>query len=150
MGGLVGGTFATFETENEIGTSALLFVGVLAGVIALLRRVPKIKLGDNELDPTPSVAANDVADAAIDAALAGKPASEVAQAARETATLWLQSMTHDQVPRLAARADHFGSGGVRYYDIDDNLIAVRIGPGLPLKYATPDGREPDGGSDIGH
>ena len=52
IGGLGLGTFATFETDNEIGTSALLFVGSIASLIALLGRVPRIKVGENEIDPS--------------------------------------------------------------------------------------------------
>ena len=45
------GGFATFKTDNEIGTSALLLVRVLAGIVAILQRIPKIKMGVNEIDP---------------------------------------------------------------------------------------------------
>lgn len=44
------GIWATFTTDNEIGTGALVVVGGFAGVTALLGRVPRLRVGDLELD----------------------------------------------------------------------------------------------------
>jgi len=86
----VAGGFATFKTDNEIGTSALLAVGMLAGIVALLQRIPKIKLGENEIDPgvvaaVVHKATGEVANAAEAAAREDRPAIEVAKSAREAA-----------------------------------------------------------------
>lgn len=89
MAGLMAGTIATFTTENEIGTGALLFVGVLAGVAAILQRIPRIKMGDTEIDPTQIFAAgvhtgaDAVADATAEAALMNKSPEEIAATARK-------------------------------------------------------------------
>lgn len=46
----VGGV-ATFVTDNEVGTAAAYAAGLFFAVIGITGRVPKIKLGDNEIDP---------------------------------------------------------------------------------------------------
>ena len=73
--GLGAGGLAVFSTDNEVGSSALLLVGLFFAVTALLGRVPKIKIGDNEIDPSEVFAAgaqqgaDHVADAVTQAAL---------------------------------------------------------------------------------
>ncbi|MGH3494203.1 MAG: hypothetical protein ACRDQ1_13375 [Sciscionella sp.] len=51
VAGLGAGGAATFLTDNGSGAVGLLAVGGVAGIIALLRRVPKISLAGDEIDP---------------------------------------------------------------------------------------------------
>jgi hypothetical protein len=46
------GAVAVFKTENEVGSAALITVGVYFIVAVIIRRFPRFKLGDNEIDPT--------------------------------------------------------------------------------------------------
>jgi hypothetical protein len=46
------GAVAVFQTENELGSAALITVGVYFLIALIIRRFPKFKLGDNEIDPT--------------------------------------------------------------------------------------------------
>lgn len=73
------GAVAVFETENEVGSAAMIAVGVYFLIAVIVRRFPKVKLGDNEIDPTARRiarqaerrsmrAVEDAADAAEDAA----------------------------------------------------------------------------------
>lgn len=87
LGGLGAGVIAVFKTDNEIGSTALLAVGLYFAIVAALGRFPKIKLGENEIDPNVLAAAahggaNAAADAAARAAAEDKPSDEVALAAR--------------------------------------------------------------------
>jgi hypothetical protein len=43
LAGLAAGGFAVFKTDNEFGTTGLLLIGALAGITALIQRIPKIK-----------------------------------------------------------------------------------------------------------
>lgn len=88
LGCLIAGVFATFKTDNEFGTTALLLVGVFAGLVALLQRVPRIKWGDNEMDPNELLDnVEDLAETAGDKAqeLANRKASpqEIGRGTRE-------------------------------------------------------------------
>lgn len=62
---------------------------MFAGVAAILQRIPRIKLGDTEIDPTQAFAAgihrgaDAVADATAEAALMNKSPEEIAETARE-------------------------------------------------------------------
>jgi hypothetical protein len=51
VAGLGLGGWAVFKSDNELGTSTLLLVGVLAGIVTALGRIPRIKMGDHEIDP---------------------------------------------------------------------------------------------------
>lgn len=88
VAGLAGGTAATFTTDNGLGTAGLLLIGGVSGLIALLGRVPRIRVGENEIDPSAAYVVgytqgHDVAaEAATEAALEAKSPAEVAQAAR--------------------------------------------------------------------
>lgn len=44
--------YCTLESDNEVGTAAAYVVGLYFSIIAITGRVPKLKMGDNELDPT--------------------------------------------------------------------------------------------------
>lgn len=68
--------YATITTDNELGTVGAFVVGLFFAVVALTGRVPKIKMGENEIDPTGYyvLGARDGAD---------KAADEVAQGALE-------------------------------------------------------------------
>ena len=90
MGGFTAGVFGTFNTDNEIGTSALLLIGGVSSLIALLGRVPRIKVGDNEIDPSVlavayAAGADEVAVEVAEAALEEKTPSEIASVARRAA-----------------------------------------------------------------
>lgn len=61
------GGVATFTTTNGIGTGALVVVGGVAGVTALLGRVPRMRVGDWELD---SELVRGVHDTAVEATVA--------------------------------------------------------------------------------
>lgn len=53
--GMVGagtGVGAVFGTDNELGSTALITAGVYFLVAAIQARFPKLKFGDNEIDPT--------------------------------------------------------------------------------------------------
>ena len=81
--------FATFKTDNELGTAGAFLVGLFFAVVALSGRVPRIKFGDNEIDPGVAYAAgardgaDAVADAAEAAAVDAKSPEEVAVRTRQ-------------------------------------------------------------------
>lgn len=52
LAGAGAGSAAVFRTENEVGSATLLAIGVYFLIAALLRRFPKLKFGDTEIDPT--------------------------------------------------------------------------------------------------
>ena len=86
VGGLGLGGVATFQTDNEVGTAAAFAVGLFFAIVALIGRVPKVKVGDNEIDPATAYreGARDGANAtaaAVDVALdKGAAPEEVATA----------------------------------------------------------------------
>lgn len=92
LAGFVAGGLATFKTSNGIGTGGLLLVGTFFGLIALLGRVPRLKWGENELDPHLLYAAglHDGAERTAEAAQ---------EAAEET----------DDAKQVAARAEEFSN-----------------------------------------
>jgi len=125
MAGFVSGGIATFRTDNEIGTSALLLVGVLAGVITLLQRVPRIKWGDNELDPglwLAAYGADHVADAASKAALEEKDPAEVVKAA-DAARVEIADAAWVEIGALAAMRDR----EARQAALQRRLLLIRAG-----------------------
>ncbi|SDC21939.1 hypothetical protein SAMN05421872_101575 [Nocardioides lianchengensis] len=99
MGGFAAGTLATFKTDNEIGTSALLLIGGISSLIALLGRVPRIKVGENEIDPSEiyqagfatgvGTAVDAAADVAVDAVAKHKSAEEVGRAVRSAGRFFM-------------------------------------------------------------
>jgi hypothetical protein len=159
LGGFVAGVCATFKTDNEVGTSALLLVGVLAGIVAILQRIPKIKMGDNEIDPGPWVArgiaigADAVADAVEEALEESEDPKELARVARDTGAVldsnvarwFLESQTKqaptdmlqwliDKNARKAAKGRH--SWTVRHPECG-HLIWPRLGRGSSRILAPP-------------
>ncbi|MFD7159035.1 hypothetical protein ACFV9C_30870 [Kribbella sp. NPDC059898] len=59
------GAYCTLQTENEVGTAAAYFVGLFFSIVAITSGVPRLKIGDNEIDPTSvAVGALAVAEAA--------------------------------------------------------------------------------------
>jgi hypothetical protein len=52
LGALVFAGYCTLKSDNEVGTAAAYVVGLYFSIIAITGRVPKLKMGDNELDPT--------------------------------------------------------------------------------------------------
>ncbi|SNY78706.1 hypothetical protein SAMN04244553_1367 [Nocardia amikacinitolerans] len=46
------GAVAVFTTENQVGTAALLAIGAYFAITTLIGRFPKLKLGENEIDPS--------------------------------------------------------------------------------------------------
>lgn len=47
----LGGAVAVYLTDNEVGSATLLVVGVYFTVATVLGRFPRLKVGDNEIDP---------------------------------------------------------------------------------------------------
>lgn len=45
------GGYAVITTDNELGSSTLLLIGVFFALVAFLGRVPRVRIGDNEMDP---------------------------------------------------------------------------------------------------
>src|SRR5687768_12524113 len=88
VAGLVLGGYAVVETDNELGTVAAMTFGFLFAVMALLGRVPRIKVGDTEIDPSviAAIAAHESADAVADkvaeVAATTDDAGELVKAAR--------------------------------------------------------------------
>lgn len=63
MGGLISGTTAVFESDNQAGTVALLAVGGIASLLAVVGKVPlRWVIGGSEFDMS-EAAAQDIADA---------------------------------------------------------------------------------------
>lgn len=60
------GTYATFHSENELGTLALLLIAAFTGLCALLGRVPRVSVAGNAVDTTRQVVR--VTEAAAEAA----------------------------------------------------------------------------------
>lgn len=78
--------YCTLESDNEVGTAATYLVGLYFAVIALTGRVPKLKMGDTELDPTSlAIGAATVSAAASQKAMETDEPEEVAAAARDAA-----------------------------------------------------------------
>lgn len=75
------GLFAVFKTENEVGSAALIAVGVYFLLAVIIRRFPKLKIGDNEIDPTARQIARQAARRASEAAEDAADAKEALQAA---------------------------------------------------------------------
>ncbi|MGV9818745.1 hypothetical protein [Nocardia xishanensis] len=46
------GAVAVFTTENQVGTAALLAIGAYFAITTLIGRFPRLKLGENEIDPS--------------------------------------------------------------------------------------------------
>ncbi|WP_431838437.1 hypothetical protein [Cellulomonas sp. Y8] len=46
------GVLAVFRTMNTAGSATMLVVAALFGVVTLLGHVPRLKFGDNEIDPS--------------------------------------------------------------------------------------------------
>lgn len=43
--------YATLETDNEVGTGGFVLVGLYLAIVAITGRLPRIKFGENEIDP---------------------------------------------------------------------------------------------------
>jgi hypothetical protein len=106
--GLGLGGVATFKTDNEVGTAAAFAVGLFFAIVAIIGRVPKVKVGDNEIDPATAYreGARDGAEAtaaAVDAAIdKGADPEEIASAttaAREA----VEGLTMPSTTQLALR-----------------------------------------------
>lgn len=84
------GAVAIFMTDNEVGTAAAWAAGLFFAVVALTGQVPRVKVGDNEIDPR-SYALGAVEGAEAAAAAAGEAAAtsadpdDVATAAEQIA-----------------------------------------------------------------
>lgn len=59
------GGVAVFETENEVGTGTLLAIGAYFVIAVILGRFPRLKLGENEIDPSEVRKATRKSEAAI-------------------------------------------------------------------------------------
>jgi hypothetical protein len=77
--------YSTVKTDNEIGTAAAYLTGLFFAAIAYTGQVPRVKIGDNELDPRAlvEVGAQFAAGAAQQAAEHGDDSTEVAAAAQD-------------------------------------------------------------------
>jgi len=122
---LLAGGLATFKTDNEIGTSALLFVGVLGGIVTLLGRIPRIKVGENEIDPGTAyivgerAGAERVAEAVVEQVknnpdpdaivAAAKTEAATQQAQTWPALLALEILSHSDTPERRAMEAHMRS-----------------------------------------
>lgn len=74
-----GGTAAVFLTNNEVGSAALLAVGVYFLVTAILARFPRLIIGGNEIDPGTLREVKEQSDAAKEQSDDAKVNSEDAQ-----------------------------------------------------------------------
>lgn len=62
-GGLIGGAVAVFRSDNQAGTVALLVIGAIASLLAVVGKVPlRWVIGGNEFDMSEAIA-QDIADA---------------------------------------------------------------------------------------
>ncbi|TCC33902.1 hypothetical protein E0H75_42370 [Kribbella capetownensis] len=68
------GAVAIFMTDNEVGTAAAWASGIFFAVVALTGQVPRVKVGDNEIDPR-SYALGAVGGAEAAAGAAGEAAA---------------------------------------------------------------------------
>lgn len=75
--------YATLKTDNEIGTAAAFVAALFFSVVAMTGRVPRIKVGDSEIDPA-SWAAGAAAGAEITAGVA-QDAAETTKDAKAVA-----------------------------------------------------------------
>lgn len=112
--------YATVETDNEVGTAAFVLVGLYLVIVAITGRAPRVKYGDNEIDPRAAAqaAAATTADALEGVAqLTAKSTDttspdDVAAAVTNAAQSIIETSAHDAVgsgrqrvlrgPRLAA------------------------------------------------
>jgi hypothetical protein len=77
------GAVAVFVTGNELGSTALITVGVYFVLAANLGHYPRLKFGDNEIDPTARRLARDARNAAAEARRVATDAQEDASDAKE-------------------------------------------------------------------
>jgi hypothetical protein len=78
--------YCTLKSDNEIGTAAAYATGLFFAVVAYTGRMPRIKIGENELDPVSvAVGAEVAAGAAEKAAQKTEDPKEVAWAANRVA-----------------------------------------------------------------
>lgn len=137
LGNLSVAGYCTINSDNEIGTAAAYLTGLFFAAIAYTGRVPRVKIGDNELEPAVAAAlgAEVAAGAAQIAADESQNPEEVASAAQAAASRLSRSVTvkfsrnHDIdiIPLLATEgsADRYYLEAVRrrieqaYGDDDD-------------------------------
>lgn len=79
------GVAAVFHTENEVGSAALITVGVYFLLAANLGHYPRLKFGDNEIDPTARRLAREAIRSSSQAAAEATDAKEEATSAKEEA-----------------------------------------------------------------
>lgn len=111
LGSLGVATYCTINSDNEIGTAAAYLTGLFFATIAYTGRVPRVKIGDNELEPAAAAAlgAEVAATAAKKAAGESDDPKEVAAAAQVAASNLSRSVTIkysrmrdiDIIPQLA-------------------------------------------------
>lgn len=124
----VGGV-AVFTTSNDVGTAALLTVGLFLSIVALLGRVPRVKLGDNEIDPTALWAqgalagADYVADAVKQESLGSADPEQIAQAVESRAHELVRFLM-PRIARVETYRDKYGDERTRMYAANGQLIGV--------------------------
>lgn len=118
---LIAGGVATFKSDNELGTSALILVGVYSGMSAILQRFPRFKLGDNEIDPSViqrarAEGADEVADVVAEAVIGGSDPIEAYTRARS------------EVARISGRASLLGlpDESINVFTDDDGKQWVQL------------------------
>jgi hypothetical protein len=109
------GSVAVFETENEVGSAALLAIGVYFLLAAVLRRFPKLKFGDTEIDPTARRLARQANQRSLQAAedaIDAKEGLKAATAGTELVAPEERDVAEQMDPRIAELAADYNQ--VRY------------------------------------
>lgn len=122
-----------FRSDNEAGAATMLIVAAFFAIVAALGRVPRLKFGDNEIDPSAAYAlggleaSSDATDnltkaitsttGSIDATVNAPVAAAVLEAARETEEQWrrrLSATVLDSSWQATPVEGEFVRAGLRY------------------------------------